>query len=423
MKRVAAIPRSEIWLYILLGLFILLPFEFDVYGLVIRPFDIAMVFTFFLIVLSIFYNNGIKITVNAITWTTVAIISLGLFSTLWALSPSSVVSEVIQWLEMLAFLVLVSSIIKSEAQVKRVSFVLLLLIIFLHLGIGLDIAQNVIGEGLNALSRRPVPRRAGFFGAIGLIWVIAFYPVIPQWLKKWLWIFTPVFILSLFFSRTRMSYLGTVLGVLVISFMRSKNFMSYFILVAKWSLVVIFLLLLLYILYPELTSEQFYYYFETLTNKDEFIRTNKNRFCRIGIDFNRFLDRPILGVGLNNRSVTKTNPYLPPGCEIHYGSTGVGAHNSYLTMLVELGIVGLILYFVLTLYPIKLFFYWLGDKQRIRFPAPFVFFFGMWVFLMMLILFLSGGLVRRLLLFLTLGITTSYMKIISKRQIDDANYG
>ncbi|MBI2057752.1 MAG: O-antigen ligase family protein [Candidatus Yanofskybacteria bacterium] len=154
----------------------------------------------------------------------------------------------------------------------------------------------------------------------------------------------PAFFLLTILSGTRGIWLAVLGPVIILPFLLriTKNIFDKNILKYISSLFIIFVLLFM-VAYPIFASDQFglnKYSSEILTKRLRSIldleeTSNNGRIAIWKASINSIIKKPLLGVGIGNFPVVLSQ-------EIEYAKAGSSAHNLYLTIAAEIGILGLL---------------------------------------------------------------------------------
>ena len=192
-----------------------------------------------------------------------------------------------------------------------------------------------LGMGIN-------PNQFSSYCMMGIIYLTSIYRKKMKW--GWRFLIIAVLGIVLFFSGTRTTMLGTIAGLLV-AFTFGKRFSR------SWIVQMILILMVISIgisatgivqnnpverqisRYTDLFSINF-------SDKSQMAEISSGRTIIWQVGWNAFLKNPILGVGLGRFSSIS----LANDTSVRSNLIGASAHNLYLSILVEQGVVGIILF-------------------------------------------------------------------------------
>lgn len=273
---------------------------------------------------------------------------ISIFSIVYAANKGAVVSEVLRFLEyvFIFYLILIlSDEVTIDRALKIFYFTMILACIF-------GVVQYIFDWSIF---------KAGGFGGRGRIYstfenpnywgaavnIVIFYPLINLLEKKNKKFDIAVFILfffNLFFTSTRGSWLGFALGILILSLIKYKKLIYYFIGI----IVVMFII-------PIVRNR----FFEMLNIQE--------RFKLWDTGLRMFKDHFWLGVG-NGNYITEYHSYIIKYPELNLGRKKFSGHNSFIKMFAELGIFGGIsfIFVYLGLFNLVLKVYKLSTKYKVE---------------------------------------------------------
>lgn len=247
---------------------------------------------------------------------------ISIFSVTYAANKGAVVSEVLRFLEYVFIfysIIILSDEVTIDRALKIFYFTMILACIF---GVAQYIFNwsNYISGGFGGRGRiYSTFVNPNYWGAA--VNIVIFYPLINLLEKKSInknfdiAIFI-LFFFNLFFTSTRGSWLGFALGILILSLIKYRKLIYYFVGIIAAMFII-----------PMIRNR----FFEMLNIQERF------KLWETGLRM--FKDHFWKGVG-NGNYITEYNSYVIKHPELYLGRKKFSGHNSFIKMFAELGIFG-----------------------------------------------------------------------------------
>ena len=236
----------------------------------------------------------------------------------------------------LFFFILINEV-KSKKVVKRIIYFLL----------GSAIISSLYGLyqyyflGYNRVHSFSFPLTYGNLIAVMVIFstIYLLWGNINRKTKIFLALFNLAFILNLVFTKSRGAWLGFIVGIIILGFIKSR----------KTLVISLIVLMLFFVLMPSQYIDRFQSSFDISYDLDN-NRSNTYRIAMWITAANIIKEYPVFGLGFDNYRTSLSDPYkveaIQPRGFIH-------VHNTFLQFAAEIGLLGLFTFLYLMFFIIK----------------------------------------------------------------------
>jgi len=355
---------------------------------ILRVFDIVLLFFLFRFLLRTAMGEKVTIIRSNIYWFYMFFITWAFFSVLWGTEFLIVIKNGIQYIELLLFMVIIISDFKN-LELKRINNIFYTAVMIATL---LYILMNFIQGNyfdLKVSSNKVLP---------GLMTVLTFnYFLFRKDKRVIILLFLIVFLTITLLTFERKSWVALLFSIPLQLILYNKyiirktavfkfNKLKFLIVIIFIAIIIISSFLFNYNL---LIKKQILSTIALFQNNPSIITaSNISRKDLLEKSAIIFYKSPILGIGLENFK----SKYI----KVTSLSKARGAHNEIITVLVELGFVGLLFFLPLLFYPLKIFLKFKKyrdklDKIQIRNG---IFILGLWSYGFGIIVFRASGLIN-----------------------------
>lgn len=283
-------------------------------------------------------------------------IILGIFSIGWAKNTTQITSILVTLVRVLLMSYFLYKRIHSDKDIEIVFHIYIFCIIFLDCFVGKKMLDLYSFPGI--LTVRFGDNFAYNSNTIAVGNVIAIIILIHKILEKKRvtinLLITTFFIFITFLTGSKKGILGLLFGVVLYLYYKGENYKKRIqrIIIAFLILTVAFKLILTVPFLYETIGYRFENMFSFLEKASMVDTSTASRLGLVKYAFELWTEHPLLGVGLNNFSIYQT-----------IGGAGYYAHNNYLELLADLGIIGFALYYCI---PLKLAFTKINKKDEMQ---------------------------------------------------------
>ncbi len=316
---------------------------FDLSYLCIPVLPVMLHYCALLLFVVYLFLAGIKIN-NAYKNWTLAYISFFLLSALWALRPLLSIYVVVA--NILPILIMVFSTItyiKKNLSINKILLVIYIaaLLMLSYLASHMDefLVGVRLGDSLNDDEDKPIWNSNGMGVELCFAIFVGFILFINQkrhlLLRFGYYISAIVMIIAIFLTGSRKSLLILLIPVIYFLYKKKKRYLLPSLLLSS----VIGLLLYKLIMDVEIFHEAIGVRIEemiAIMSGDTYGNEDTSRTILINFGLSKFLNNPILGVGINNFRVLADEIY--PGRNYY-------SHNNYVELLVGVGLIGTLIYY------------------------------------------------------------------------------
>lgn len=264
-----------------------------------------------------------------------------LFSLIPALSKTAAITELLRFWTYIFMFFVIMTFIDTQEQIKNIVKISMLSVLFVGI---MGLVQYIAGDSTfpNPESIGPIGRvystfvNPNFFGAFINIVIFPALVLVKRKVKHYKYIYVIIFLLllNLIFTYTRGSWLGFAIGLMIFIAFFSKKFLIPISIIAPLSLFIPGI-------WERITS---------IFDPNSWTIIERYKLWKTG--YLMFKEHPILGVG-NGNYLTRYGEYIKKYTELDLGRDQYAVHNTFIKVLAETGILGLIPFIMVIIYFIK----------------------------------------------------------------------
>lgn len=327
--------------------------------------SIKFKYGFFILVLSIFWGRSFVVETFIITFTDIVLVILMSFfiarflvkgqklraiafarpilafllvcclSIFWADYKSASIKEIIQIIELYVLFNLICTNELNEDLIRKMGTIFISAVT-VHSFLFFGDAFYQIGRFYGTMGAM-TPYVTAF--AVILIFSLLLFKGVPGRYTVFLYLAFAINSIALLLTQVRSAWIALITGILVISFLKNKKYS----LLALAFMAIIFISFLTVPLLPSTITERI----ESFVDPN--YPFNLTRLALLQNGFYAFTDSPILGIGIRNLGEVglkfwENSSKLPPWSVDEIVKSKAGAHNLWLTLLAEVGIIGFLIY-------------------------------------------------------------------------------